>query len=91
MTHISRLTPLLGCAYHLAAHSLLMDIIMLREHNAFAVMYCHCIQALQSHLQLSLYLHYREEAYMIGLCICCEEDTSTRMVIVVSPYTTVVY
>ena len=57
-----------ACAYHLAAHSLLVDI-MLGEHNAFTVMYHHCVQALQSHLQLSLHLHYREEAYMIGLRI----------------------
>ena len=34
-----------ACAYCLAAHSLLMDI-MLGEHNAFTVMYCHCVQAL---------------------------------------------
>ena len=57
-----------ACAYCLAAHSLLMDI-MLGEHNSFAVTYHHCIQALQLHLQLSLHLHYREEAYMIGLHI----------------------
>ena len=57
------------CTYHLAAHSLLMDI-MLGEHNAFTVTYCHCVQALQSHLQLvSLHLHYGEEASMIGLHI----------------------
>ena len=57
-----------ACTYHLAAHSLLVDI-MLGEHNAFAVTYCHCVQALQSHLQLSLHLHYGEEAYMIRLRI----------------------
>ena len=56
------------CTYHLATHSLLVDI-MLREHNAFAVTYHHCVQVLQSHLQLSLHLHYGEEAYMIGLRI----------------------
>ena len=57
-----------ACAHRLATHSLLMDI-MLGEHNTFAITYCHCIQALQSHLQLSLHLRYGEEAYMIGLCI----------------------
>ena len=57
-----------ACAYRLASHSLLVDI-MLGEHNAFAVTYRHCVQALQSHLQLSLRLHYGEEAYMIGLRI----------------------
>ena len=57
-----------ACTYRLAAHSLLMDI-MLGEHNAFAVSYCHCVQALQLHLQLSLHLHYGEEAYMIDLHI----------------------
>ena len=56
------------CTYHLTTHSLLVDI-MLSEHNTFAVTYRHCIQALQSHLQLSLCLHYREKAYMIGLQI----------------------
>ena len=56
------------CAYHLAAHSLLMDI-MLGEHNAFTITYHHCIQALQSHLQLSLHLPYGKEAYMISLRI----------------------
>ena len=35
-----------ACTYHLATHSLLMDI-MLGEHNAFAVTYHHCIQTLQ--------------------------------------------
>ena len=57
-----------ACTYHLAAHSLLMDI-MLGEHNGFAITYRHCIQALQSHLQLRLHLHYGDKAYMIGLCI----------------------
>ena len=42
---------------------------MLSEHNAFAVTYHHCVQALQSNLQLSLHLYYGEEAYMIGLRI----------------------
>ena len=57
-----------ACAYHLAAHSLLVDI-MLGEHNAFAVTYCHCVQALQLHLLLSLHLHYGDEVYIIGLQI----------------------
>ena len=57
-----------ACTYRLATHSLLVDF-MLGEHNVFAITYCHCIQALQLHLQLSLYLHYGEEAYMIGLRI----------------------
>ena len=55
-----------ACTYQLAAHSLLVNV-MLGEHSTFAVTYHHCMQALQSHLLLSLCLHYGNEAYMVGL------------------------
>jgi hypothetical protein len=46
-----------SCAYRLAAHSVLVDIMM-GPTAPFAVAYRQCVQALQSHLQLSLKLHY---------------------------------
>ena len=49
-----------SCAYCLAAHSMLVDIMM-GPTNPFAVAYCNCIRELQSHLLLGLRLHYGNE------------------------------
>ena len=57
-----------ACAYHLATHSLLVDL-MHDENSLFTVTYQHCVQALQSHLLLSIHLHYGEDFYMIALQI----------------------
>ena len=46
-----------SCAYRLAVHSVLVDIMM-GPMAPFVVAYHQCIQALQPHLQLSLKLHY---------------------------------
>jgi hypothetical protein len=46
-----------SCAYRLAAHSILVDIMM-GPTAPFAVAYRQCVQALQPHLLLSLKLHY---------------------------------
>ena len=60
-----------SCSYRLAAHSILVDI-MLGPTTPFAVAYRQCVQALQPHLQLSLKLHYGEVgggAYRMALRI----------------------
>ena len=46
-----------SCGYRLAAHSVLVDIMM-GPTAPFAVAYRQCIQGLQPHLMLSLKLHY---------------------------------
>jgi hypothetical protein len=46
-----------SCGYRLAAHSVLVDIMM-GPTAPFAVAYRQCIQSLQPHLMLSLKLHY---------------------------------
>ena len=46
-----------SCAYRLAAHSVLV-YIMMGPMTPFAVAYRQCVQTLQPHLQLSLKLHY---------------------------------
>ena len=56
------------CTYCLAMHSLSVDL-MLGENSLFTVTYQHCVQALQSHLLLSLNLHYGDGLYMIALQI----------------------
>ena len=53
-----------SCAYCLAAHSVLVDIMM-GSTNPFAVTYWNCIRELQSHLLLGLRLHYGNEG---GAC-----------------------
>ena len=53
-----------SCAYRLAAHSVLVDIMM-GPTNPFAVAYQNCIRDLQSHLLLRLRLHYSDEG---GAC-----------------------
>jgi hypothetical protein len=50
-----------ACAYRLAAHSVLVDIMMGATHP-YAVAYRQCVQALQSHLILSLKLQYGDSA-----------------------------
>jgi hypothetical protein len=60
-----------SCAYRLAAHSVLVDIMM-GPTDPFAVAYRQCIQALQPHLLLSLKLHYGDVgggAYRMALRI----------------------
>ena len=60
-----------SCAYCLAAHSILVDIMM-GPMNPFAIAYQNCIQDLQSHLFLGLWLHYGDEGgacYHMGLRI----------------------
>jgi hypothetical protein len=60
-----------SCSYRLAAHSVLVDIMM-GPTAPFAIAYRQCVQALQPHLQLSLKLHYGEVgggAYRIALRI----------------------
>jgi hypothetical protein len=60
-----------SCAYRLAAHSVLVDIMM-GPTAPFAVAYRQCVQSLQPHLQLSLKLHYGEVgggAYRMALRI----------------------
>ena len=60
-----------SCAYRLAAHSVLVDIMM-GPMTPFAVAYRQCVQALQPHLQLSLKLHYGDVgggAYRMALRI----------------------
>ena len=49
-----------SCAYHLATHSMLVDIMM-GLMNPFAVAYQNCVRDLQSHLLLGLRLHYGDE------------------------------
>ena len=53
-----------SCAYHLVAHSILVDMMM-GPTNPFAVAYRNCIRELQSHLLLGLRLHYGNEG---GAC-----------------------
>ena len=53
-----------SCAYHLAAHSMSVDIMM-GPTNSFTVAYQNCIRDLQSHLLLGLRLHYGDEG---GAC-----------------------
>lgn len=60
-----------SCAYRLAAHSILVDIMM-GPTCPYAVAYRQCVQALQSHLLLSLKLQYGDaggEAYVMSLRI----------------------
>lgn len=60
-----------ACGFRLAAHSVLVDIMM-GPTAPFAVAYRQCVQALQSNLQLSLKLHYGETgggAYHMALRI----------------------
>jgi hypothetical protein len=60
-----------SCAFRLAAHSVLVDIMM-GPTAPFAVAYRQCVQALQSNLQLSLKLHYGDVgggAYRMALRI----------------------
>ena len=53
-----------SCAYHLATHIVLVDIMM-GPTNPFAVAYHNCVRDLQSHLLLGLRLHYGNEG---GAC-----------------------
>jgi hypothetical protein len=60
-----------SCAYRLSAHSILVDIMM-GPLAPFAVAYRQCTQELQSHLLLSLKLHYGDVgggAYKMALRI----------------------
>ena len=53
-----------SCVYQLAAHSVLVDMMM-GPTNPFAVAYHNCIRELQSHLLLGLKLHYGDKG---GAC-----------------------
>ena len=61
-----------ACGHCLAAHSMLMDLIV-GEMALFTVEYDHqCVQQLRPHFNLSLAIHYGEaggEAYQMALCI----------------------
>lgn len=60
-----------SCAYRLAAHSIMVDIMM-GPTCPYAVAYRQCVQALQSHLLLSLRLQYGDAgggAYHLSLRI----------------------
>ena len=60
-----------ACGYRLAAHSVMVDLMM-GEAAPFMVEYRQCVQQLRPHFDLSLAVHYGEaggEAYLMALRI----------------------
>ena len=60
------------CAYCLAAHIVLVNIMLMRPTSPYAIAYSHCVRELQSHLLLGLKLHYgdiRGASFLMALQI----------------------
>ena len=70
-SNIKFLATMAACGHCLAAHSIMVDLMM-GEAAPFAVEYQQCVQQLRPHFDLSLVVHYGEaggEAYLMALQI----------------------
>ena len=68
-SNIKFLATTVACGHRLAAHSVMVDLMM-GETMPFAVEYQQCVQQLRPHFNLSLAVHYGDaggEAYLMAL------------------------
>ena len=69
-SNVKFLATTAACGHHLAAHSVMVDLMMGEETTPFVVEYRQCVQQLRPHFDLSLVVHYGEaggEAYLMAL------------------------